>query len=133
MSSTKIMKIADRIVKEDKESFDSLIEFEKTKKIRSKIRLNFTINKSIALRFKRFCKEKGYNMSAKMEQAMEKLIKDKWFYFSCFFIISINSFPEIFPLYLFIRIPIIALTLKLFFIKFLTSFSIILLSILLYL
>ena len=34
MSSTKIMKIADRIVKEDKESFDSLIEFEKTKKIR---------------------------------------------------------------------------------------------------
>ena len=102
MSSTKIMKIADRIVKEDKESFDSLIEFEKTKKIRSKIRLNFTINKSIALRFKRFCKEKGYNMSAKMEQAMEKLIKDKWFYFSYFFIISINSFPEIFPLYLFI-------------------------------
>jgi hypothetical protein len=75
MSSNKIQKIAKRIVKEDKVLFDSLIEFENTKKIRSKTRLNFTIDKSLALKFRKFCKNKGYNMSAKIEQAMNEITK----------------------------------------------------------
>ena len=51
------------------------MEFEKTKKIRTKSRLNFTIDKSIASEFKKFCRNKGYNMSAKVEQAIKNIIK----------------------------------------------------------
>lgn len=75
MQSDKFLGIAKNIAKKDKEMFDTLIEFEKTKKIRTKIRLNFTIDKSIASRFKKFCKDKGYNMSAKIEQAMREMLE----------------------------------------------------------
>ena len=44
-------------------------------KIRTKTRLNFTIDRSVASRFTKLCKEKGYNMSAKIEQAMKELIE----------------------------------------------------------
>ena len=78
MSSYKFMKTAKRIVKEDKVLFDTLMEFEKTKKIKTKTRLNFTIDKSLAVKFRKFCRKKGYNMSAKIEQAIEEiLIKEK--------------------------------------------------------
>ena len=76
MRSSKFLKIAGRIPKKDKEVFDTLMEFERTKKIRTKVRLNFTIDKSIASKFKKFCKDKRYNMSAKIEQAMEDIIKE---------------------------------------------------------
>jgi len=75
MASTRFLKIAKKIVKRDKEVFDYLIEFEKTKKINTKTRLNFTIDKSIAFRFKKYCRNKGYNMSAKIEQAINKIIE----------------------------------------------------------
>ena len=75
MHSSKIVKLAEKIVKRDKEMFNTLLEFEKTKKINSKQRLNFTIDKSTAFRFRKFCKEKGYNMSAKIEQAINEIIK----------------------------------------------------------
>jgi hypothetical protein len=75
-SNKKFLELAKEIAKRDKYVFDSLIEFEKTKKIRTKTRLNFTIDKSIASRFKKYCREKGYNMSAKIEQAIETLIKN---------------------------------------------------------
>ena len=77
MQSNKFLKIAERIAKEDKALFDALIEFEKTKKLRTKERLNFTIDKVIAGKFKRFCKEHGYNMSAKVEQVIAELIKKR--------------------------------------------------------
>lgn len=69
----KIQKIVERIIKEDKAIFDSLLEFEQTKKIRSKTRLNFTIDKSIADKFRKYCRNNGYNMSAKIEMAMKKI------------------------------------------------------------
>jgi len=75
MASDKFLKIADEIAKRDKEVFNTLMEFENTKKIRTKTRLNFTIDKSLAARFKKFCKEKGYNMSAKVEQAMGAILE----------------------------------------------------------
>ena len=74
MPSNKFLKIAREIVKKDKIVFDTLMEFEKTKKIITKTRLNFTIDKNIANKFKKFCRNKGYNMSAKIEEAMEKII-----------------------------------------------------------
>jgi len=75
--SLTIKQIAKGIVTRDKPFFDSLIEFEKTGKIRSKTRLNFTINKTTSYRFKQYCKRKGHNMSAKIEQAMQDIIEQE--------------------------------------------------------
>ncbi len=74
MSSTKFLKTAHEIVKDNPELFETLMEFERTRKIRTKERLNFTIDKNIASKFRKFCKEKGYNMSSKIEQAMKDII-----------------------------------------------------------
>jgi hypothetical protein len=75
MPSNKFIETARRIAREDKEVFDTLIEFEQTKKVRTKTRLNFTIDKAVASRFKKYCKDKGYNMSAKVEQALRDMTK----------------------------------------------------------
>ena len=75
MPSNRFLRIADKIAKKDKAVFDTLMEFEKTKKIRTKSRLNFTIDKSVASRFKKICREEGYNMSAKIEQAMRDILE----------------------------------------------------------
>ncbi|MBI2106720.1 hypothetical protein HYT57_01935 [Candidatus Woesearchaeota archaeon] len=74
-SNTKFLKIAKGIVKKDKPLFDTLIEFEKTKKMITKTRMNFTVDKTVASRFKKFCRDKGYNMSSKIEQYMRGNIK----------------------------------------------------------
>ena len=75
MPSNKFLQLAKKIVKKDKELFDALIEFEQTKKIRTKTRLNFTINKSLASQFRKFCRQKGYNMSSKIEQAIQEMVR----------------------------------------------------------
>ena len=74
MQSSKFQKIAKQVAKRDRKVFDTLMEFEKTKKIRTKTRMNFTVDKSVAVRFKKFCRDHGYNMSAKIEQAMKNLM-----------------------------------------------------------
>jgi len=74
MPSNKFKKIAKKVVKNNKEMFDNLMEFEETKKIRTKTRLNFTIDKTIASKFKKFCRNEGYNMSAKIEHAMKNMM-----------------------------------------------------------
>jgi hypothetical protein len=75
MQSNKFIKIAEKIAERDKAVFDTLIEFEKTKRIRTKERLNFTIDKNLASQFKKMCREKSYNMSSKIEQAMKEILK----------------------------------------------------------
>ncbi len=77
MQSNRFLKIAKEIVKKNPELFDTLMEFEKTRKIRTKTRLNFTIDKNTASLFKKFCREKGYNMSAKMEQAIRNILRQE--------------------------------------------------------
>jgi hypothetical protein len=76
MQSNKFIQKAREIVKRDSAVFDTLMEFEKTKRIRSKTRLNFTVDKAVAMNFKKFSREKGYNMSAKIEQAMQKMMAE---------------------------------------------------------
>ena len=73
--NTKFQKLARKIAKRDKAVFDTLLEFEKTKKIRTKTRLNFTIDKNIAQKFKKFCRNSSYNMSAKVENSIRKLME----------------------------------------------------------
>lgn len=77
MPSNRLLKIAKDIVCKDRELFDALMEFEQTKKVRTKVRLNFTIDKNTALRFKRFSRAKGYNMSSKIEHAMLDMINSE--------------------------------------------------------
>ena len=74
-SNTKFIEKAREIAKRDKAVFDTLLEFEKTGEIRTKTKLNFTIDKTVAAQFKQFCRKQGYNMSAKIEQAMKKLME----------------------------------------------------------
>ena len=74
--SKKFLETADRILREKPEMFEALMEYERTKRIRTKERLNFTIDRSLASQFKKFCREHAYNMSAKVEQAMREMMKD---------------------------------------------------------
>ena len=75
MPSNRFQRIAKRISREEKAMFDSLMEFEKTGKIRTKTRLNFTIDKGTAEKFRKYCRDHGYNMSAKVEDVLKKIIK----------------------------------------------------------
>ena len=75
-SKTKFIDLAKEISRRDRALFDSLLKFEETKKIRTKERLNFTIDKTISSEFKKYCRDKGYNMSAKIEQAMKGIISN---------------------------------------------------------
>jgi len=75
MSSNKFLRKAKEIKNRDKEFFDSLMEFEKTGKMSTKTRLNFTIDKVTAEKFRKYCKNNGYNMSAKLEQSMINMMK----------------------------------------------------------
>jgi len=74
--SEKFSKLADKIVKRDKAVFDELEQFERTKQIRTKEKLNFTIDKVVASRFRKVCRQKGYNMSAKIENAMRAIVEE---------------------------------------------------------
>ena len=73
MSSIKFIQLAKKIAERDKPTFDALMEYEKTKKVRTKERMNFTIDKSLAVRFKRYARSNNMNMSS----IVEKAIKDK--------------------------------------------------------
>lgn len=75
MSSSKFINKAKEIAKRDKPFFDTLIEFEKTRKMRTKTRLNFTIDKTVAEKFKKYCRDNEYNMSAKIEKFMREKSK----------------------------------------------------------
>ncbi len=70
-------KIAKKILKENPEVFESLMEFEKTKRISKKERANFTIDKTLLNRFRNYCKSKGYNMSALVENFVMHTLKNK--------------------------------------------------------
>ena len=77
MKQKKFDEIVKKVLKENKDLFETIMQTKETKKTTTKTRLNFTIDSIIAIKFKKFCKEKGYNMSAKIEQAMENLINEK--------------------------------------------------------
>ena len=77
MQSNKFTGIAKKIAEKDKQVFDNLMDFERTKKIRTKARMDFTIDKAVSSDFKKYCRDNGYNMSAKIEQAMRKILEDK--------------------------------------------------------
>lgn len=74
MASSKFLRIARDVAERDKPMFDILMDFEDTKQIRTKTRVNFTIDKTLASRFRKFCREKGYTMSSKIESAIKEML-----------------------------------------------------------
>ncbi len=75
MQSNKFLETAKKVAQENKPLFDTLIEFEKTKQVRTKTRLDFTIDKTLASKFRKLCRDKGYNMSAKVEKAIKEILE----------------------------------------------------------
>lgn len=75
MASGKFLRIARDVARRDRPVFDILMDFERTKQIRTKTRLNFTIDKALASRFRKLCREKGYAMSSKIEHAIKEILE----------------------------------------------------------
>ena len=71
LQGKKIVERAKKIIKENPEYFEALVEFERTKKlpkIKYKKRVNFTIDADLVRKFRTYCKEHGYNMSNRIEK-----------------------------------------------------------------
>jgi len=80
MLSDKIVDRAKKIIKENPEYFEALVEFEKTKKLprlNYKKRANFTIDSKLLKDFREYCKEKKLNMSNLLEKHIKEELKLK--------------------------------------------------------
>ena len=77
MPSSKFQQLAKTIARRDKPVFDALLEYEKSKRVRSKERLNFTVDIALADSFRRYCREHGLNMSAQIENTMREKLTNK--------------------------------------------------------
>lgn len=77
MSPNKMLETAKRVIRENPEVFEALLEFEKTKrlpKISYRERINLTIDNSLLKKFKQYCKDKSLNMSRLIEKHMKEEI-----------------------------------------------------------
>lgn len=72
----RFLELAHKIVIRDRAIYDELLEYEKKKRIRTKEKVNFTVDKAVVANFKKFCRRKGFNMSAKIEKAMRDMTED---------------------------------------------------------
>ncbi len=82
LSDKGLIETTDRLLKEQPEIFEALLEFERTKKIPKftyKRRYNFTLNPLLVSKFKAYCEKNGIKMSAKIEQYIQKEIGEKTF------------------------------------------------------
>ena len=80
MSSNRVLKKIDKIIKENPRMFEALLEFERTKKLPKLVyreRINLTIDGNLLRKFKRYCQEHGYNMSRLIEKHIKKELKLK--------------------------------------------------------
>lgn len=64
----------DEIVKKHASVFKALEEFEKSGRAIIKTRMNFTIDREIARKFRGYCKKNRYNMSLKIEESMRRML-----------------------------------------------------------
>ena len=80
MPSNKFLETAKRIIHENPEIFEALVEFERTKKlpkVNYRQRINLTIDHHLLQKFKKHCKEKGINMSKLVENYMREELNQK--------------------------------------------------------
>jgi len=70
-----IVKRANQAIKQNPEMFAVLDEYDRTGKLRKlnyKERANFTIDADLLAKFRSYCRKNGFNMSAKIEQFINK-------------------------------------------------------------
>lgn len=79
MESNKFVETAKKIIREDPEAFEALMEFERTKKL-PKLnyhkRINLTIRDDVLRKYRQYCAEKGLNMSGQIENHMREAVKN---------------------------------------------------------
>jgi len=71
LSGKELIKTAERLLKEQPEIFDALLEFEKTGRVPKftyKRRYNFTLDPMLFNKFRVYCEKKGIKMSTRIEQ-----------------------------------------------------------------
>lgn len=72
---SKFLKTAERMIREHPSAFKALEEFEKTVETITKTRLNFTIYREVAKRFREYCKKNRLNMSELIENSIRQKLK----------------------------------------------------------
>lgn len=75
LSDKELIKFTDKLLREQPEIFESLLEFERTGRVPKftyKRRYNFTINPALFNKFKNFCEKKGIKMSTRIEQHLKE-------------------------------------------------------------
>ena len=80
LAGKEFVKLSEKIIKENPEAFEALLEFERSKKLprlKYKKRVNFTIDSDILKKFRLYCKEHNIKMSTKTESLIEEFIKRK--------------------------------------------------------
>ena len=78
LSDKGLIKFTDKLLREQPEIFESLLEFEKTGRVPKftyKRRYNFTLDPNIFKKFKEYCEKKGIKMSTKIEQYIKENIE----------------------------------------------------------
>lgn len=80
MPSSKFLKTAKRLVKENSEMFSALEEYDRTRKLPKlsyKVRANFTLDADIFRKFRNYCQKEGLIMSKIVEKKMLEEIRKK--------------------------------------------------------
>ena len=80
LSDKELIKFTNKVVNEQPEIFEALVEFEKTGKVPKftyKRRYNFTLDPELFKKFKIICETKGIKMSTKIEQYIREEILNK--------------------------------------------------------
>lgn len=71
LSGKELIKTTEKLIKEQPEIFDALLEFERTKRLPKftyKKRVNFTLDPIIFNKFRAYCEKRGIKMSTRIEQ-----------------------------------------------------------------
>ena len=79
LSDKELIKTTERLLKEQPEIFDALLEFERTKRLPKftyKKRVNFTIDSTIFNKFRSYCEKNGIKMSTRIEQHIREDLKE---------------------------------------------------------
>ena len=75
---SEFVKRAKKIIRQNPEVFEALLEFERTKKLPKTVyreRINLTIDVNLLKKFKQYCRENSINMSRLIEKHMKKDLK----------------------------------------------------------
>ena len=79
LSDKGLIETTERLIREQPEVFDALLEFERIKRVPKftyKKRVNFTLDPELFKKFNSYCEKKGIKMSTKIEQLIRKEIRE---------------------------------------------------------